>query len=450
MSFAGSVAGVAKAWTASLNAALSLLALFIGSLLINFSATLVVLAALIMLGTVLAPLRRRIKARAQVVSAAQMEFASSVSELGALGMEMQAFGVRDEFSGQVRRLISAFASAQSKAAIAQGVLTPVYAALAMGAMVAGLALAAALNTGELEGVAAVMLVMMRSLSYGQALQSASGSLAGLTPYLELIDETTQRYLASPAALGNVAIDEIGQLSVDSLSFGYGSDGEVLHDLSFDIQFGEVIGVVGPSGGGKSTLVQLLLGLREPTSGRIVVGGVDLRDVERRSWASLTAFVAQDPILMSGSISKNIAFFRDGIDQDRVEQAATDAHIVGDIMAMPDGFDTDVRERGSRLSGGQRQRVSIARALAGDPQLLIMDEPTSSLDVKSESLIRQTIAELEGKVTVIIIAHRLSTLEICDRIMVIEDGHLTAMAAHAELSRDNPFFKQSLKLSGIRP
>ena len=161
-----------------------------------------------------------------------------------------------------------------------------------------------------------------------------------------------------------------------------------------------------------------------------------------------SFVAQDALLLSGTVADNIAFFREEIDSRDIERAARQANIHDEIVAMPNGFDSDVGERGSRLSGGQRQRVSIARALAGGPQLLIMDEPTSALDVRSDSLIRQTIAELKGRVTVVIIAHRMSTLDVCDRIMILQNGHLKAIDTPAALARDNDFYRESLELSGM--
>ena len=193
MSFAGSRAGVANAFGAMLNAGLSLTALVLGSVLINPVATVVVLVALAVLGSVLAPVRRSIRRRARESSVAQVEFATSVSELGALGMEMQAFGVRDQFVRRIDRVIATYANRAARARIAQGSLTPLYTALAFAAIVGGLALASAFQAGELGGVAAVMLVMLRSLSYGQAVQSASGSLAGLAPYLETIDDTIRSY-----------------------------------------------------------------------------------------------------------------------------------------------------------------------------------------------------------------------------------------------------------------
>ncbi|HQV57791.1 MAG TPA: ABC transporter ATP-binding protein, partial [Ilumatobacteraceae bacterium] len=141
-------------------------------------------------------------------------------------------------------------------------------------------------------------------------------------------------------------------------------------------------------------------------------------------------------------------FREGIDSVRIRRAAEQAHVADEILAIKGGFDSFVGERGSRLSGGQRQRISIARALAGDPQLLIMDEPTSALDVRSEAYIRQTVADLKGSVTIVIIAHRLSTLEVCDRIMIIQDGVLKAFDDPEVLARDNDFFREALALSGM--
>jgi ABC-type multidrug transport system fused ATPase/permease subunit len=450
MGFAGSVGVTVAAFANGLNAGLSLVAMFIGSLLINPAATMVVVVALVALGAVLAPLRRAIRRRARAASSTQMAFASSVSELGALGMEMQAFGVREQFTRRIRRVIADHAGARARVKISQGLLTPLYSTMAFGALIGGLALASALSAGELGGAAAVMLVMLRALSYGQAVQNSSAAMSATAPYLEEIEETVDRFRAAPAELGGVEIDEVGRITADSLSFEYHAEVPVLHDLSFEIEPGEIVGIVGPSGGGKSTLVQLLLGLRNPTSGSIRVGDVDLRDIERRSWSKLTAFVAQDANLLSGTVAENIEFMRDDIDRDHIRAAANDANVVDDIENMADGFDTGVGERGSRLSGGQRQRISIARALAGSPQLLILDEPTSALDVQSEHLIRRTVATLKGRVTVVIIAHRLSTLDACDRIMVIDHGNLTAMASSAELERDNEFFRHSLELAGLKP
>ena len=446
--FAGLASGVIVAFSGLITSALTLLALIVVSFTINPIATLVVIVALVALGAVISPLRRRIRARARSAADAQVSFATTVSELGALGMEMQAFGVRGQFADRVRDAVAADGTARRRALIAQGAMVPIYTFLAYGALLGGLALATLLGTGELGGAAAVMLVMMRSLSYGQQVQTSIAALSGSVPYVDMLDETMDQYFAERAPGGDRVIGKIDAIEASSVTFAYHEGSDVLHDVSFKIEPGEVVGMIGPSGSGKSTLVQLLLGLREPASGQIAVGGVDLREIERVSWTARTAFVAQEAIMLSGTVADNIAFFRDGIDAQCIERAARQAHIVDEIAAMPNGFATEVGPRGGKLSGGQRQRLSIARALAGDPQLLVMDEPTSALDVRSESLIRRTIADLKGRVTVIIIAHRLSTLGVCDRIMVLQDGEIRAMDTVASLAANDRFYRESVQLSGL--
>ncbi|MSV90237.1 MAG: ATP-binding cassette domain-containing protein, partial [Actinobacteria bacterium] len=222
----------------------------------------------------------------------------------------------------------------------------------------------------------------------------------------------------------------------------------LKELTFLIKTGEVVGVVGPSGAGKSTLVQLLLGLREPTSGAIEIDGINLRDVDRASWNSRVAFVAQDATLFTGTVADNIRFFRSTVSDSDLRDAATQANLLNEIEHLPDGFDTFLGERGTRLSGGQRQRLSIARALAGRPEFLILDEPTSALDSHSEALIRDTIASLRSKVTVVIIAHRMSTIDMCDRIIVIEQGQMTAFETPEVLRSTSGFYRLALERSGM--
>ena len=161
-----------------------------------------------------------------------------------------------------------------------------------------------------------------------------------------------------------------------------------------------------------------------------------------------AFVAQDANLFTGTVAENIRFFRERLSDDVLRDAARQANVLADIEALPNGFDTHLGERGSQLSGGQRQRLSIARALAGKPDLLILDEPTSALDGQSEALIRDSLAALHGQLSVVIIAHRMSTLDICDRIMVIESGRMTALDEPSALRTDSDFYRNALAVAGI--
>ena len=450
MGFSSSSGNMARSSAGLVTAALSLLALVVGSMLINPVATLGIIMLLVLLGTLLTPIRHQIRDRSKILAATQMKVATTASELGALGMEMQAFGVREQFQHRVDELIDEFARDRLAAQLARGALAPSYVALGFGALVGGLVFSSAFTTGEIGGIAAVMLVMLRSLSYGQGIQTTLGALHSATANHNTVSRAIKDLRDAPALQGHVAIERIGVIEATGVGFGY-ADESVLTDLDFRIEPGEIVGVVGPSGSGKSTLVQLVLGLREPTSGRIDVDGVDLHEVDKRAWATRTAFVAQDSVLVSGTIADNVRFFREGIDDLQVEQAAADAHVAVDIDKMPDGYDTEVGERGKYLSGGQRQRVSIARALAGKPDLLVMDEPTSALDARSDQLVRETIRALAGDVTVIMIAHRMSTLEICDRIMVLSDGKITAFGPADELAVSDDFYRDALDSSsdGVR-
>jgi ABC-type multidrug transport system fused ATPase/permease subunit len=190
-------------------------------------------------------------------------------------------------------------------------------------------------------------------------------------------------------------------------------------------------------------------MRNPESGSIKANGIDLKEIDRSSWASKVAFVPQEATLITGTVAENIAFYRPGISEQQMIEAARSAHVLDDIQKLPQGFNTNLGERAQQLSGGQRQRLSIARALVGNPELLILDEPTSALDMKSESVIRDTIAALNGKVTVVVIAHRLSTLDVCSRLMVIQEGRLKALATPTELAENNDFYKEALFLAGLK-
>lgn len=447
-SFVQEALGVVGSFTSTVTASLNLLALLVIAVLVDPVASLVVVAALFGLGTVLAPIRLRIRLRSRSAARVQREFSAAVSELGQLGLEMQTFGVRDRFTETISDLVSKEANARRKAINLNSSLAPIYTSLAFGAVLLGLAVASMVGVGELSAIGAVMLVMLRSLSYGQQLQTASGNLMRSLPFLETLDSTLARYRSLRATEGRERLTTVGPIVAEHVSFSYTNDRRALSGLSFRLEPGEIVGVIGPSGAGKSTLVQLLLGVREPTSGTITVDGVALTDVERTSWTDLVSFVAQEPHLITGTAAENIRFFRAGIDDAALRDAARAANVLADIEALPQGFDSHLGERGTQLSGGQRQRISIARALAKSPTLLILDEPTSALDVTSESLIRDTIASLRGKVTVVIIAHRMSTLDMCDRLMVIEGGRLMAFDTPEQLRHNSEFYRQALALSGI--
>ena len=224
----------------------------------------------------------------------------------------------------------------------------------------------------------------------------------------------------------------GEVKFEELTFAYRAGTKVLQDVSLTIRPGETVALVGPSGSGKSTLVALLQRLYAPTSGRILVDGIDIRELAQRSLRTQLGVVLQDPHLFNDTVHANIAYARPDATREEVIAAATAAHAHEFIEGLPDRYDTMVKERGSRLSGGQRQRLAIARALLKDPPVLILDEPASALDTDAESAIQAALRTLIKGRTSIIVAHRLSTVADADRIVVLRDGRIAEMGTHAEL------------------
>lgn len=224
----------------------------------------------------------------------------------------------------------------------------------------------------------------------------------------------------------------GDILVDNVSFHYDDGPAVLDHVSIHIPQGETVAVVGPSGGGKSTLCQLIPRFYDVTGGRILVDGQDVRDVTQRSLRHNIGIVQQDVFLFAGTILENIRYGRPGATETEVAEAAKRAEIYDDIMAMPDGFHTYVGERGVMLSGGQKQRVSIARIFLKNPPILILDEATSALDSVTEARIQSAFDELARGRTTLIIAHRLSTIRSANRIIVVDENHILEEGTHQEL------------------
>jgi ABC-type multidrug transport system fused ATPase/permease subunit len=214
-------------------------------------------------------------------------------------------------------------------------------------------------------------------------------------------------------------------------------------VTLTLPVGQIVGVVGPSGSGKSTLSQMILRLREPTSGSLRVNRVDAEDYTLSSWYHHVSLVPQDPRLLHTTVAENIAFLDARLSREDITEAAKAAGVHDVIMSLDDGYDTLIGPAFRDLSGGQIQRIGIARALARGAQVLVLDEPTSALDVHSEAVIQATLESLRGRVLVLIIAHRLSTLSICDRIVVLQEGRIESTGSLSEVSEHSDFFRRAL-------
>jgi len=224
----------------------------------------------------------------------------------------------------------------------------------------------------------------------------------------------------------------GEVSLEGVTFAYEPGEVVLHDVSLTVEPGEVVALVGPSGAGKTTLVNLLPRFYDPAEGTVRIDGYDVRQVNLQSLRDQIGLVPQETVLFAGTIADNIAAGRTDVTRAEIEEAARLANADEFIRRLPEGYDTMVGERGLTLSGGQRQRIAIARAILKDPRILIMDEATSALDVESERLIRDAMARIRRNRTTLIIAHRASTVRMADRIIVMDRGRIVQEGTHEQL------------------
>jgi ATP-binding cassette subfamily C protein len=243
-----------------------------------------------------------------------------------------------------------------------------------------------------------------------------------------------------------------QIDLEAVSFRYdGTSAPVLEDVSLTIRRGESIGVVGPTGAGKSTLIDVVLGLLAPTSGRITVDGVDIAGAPR-AWQRLIGYVPQAAFLFDDTIARNVALgvATADIDPTRLAEALRMAQLSDFVASLPDGVATQIGERGIRLSGGQRQRVAIARAIYRQPEVLVFDEATAALDNQTERELSRAIEALRGQKTIILIAHRLTTVQSCDALVFLRAGRVEAIGPYDQLVADNPDFRAMAALPPEAP
>lgn len=280
--------------------------------------------------------------------------------------------------------------------------------------------------------AVVVYLIQKIFSLVQTLQGQAQDINQLIPYVKAVldyDHRAKEHHEIDTHVGKFSFNE--KISFKDVIFSYG-DKLVLNNLTFNITKGSMVGFIGPSGVGKTTVADLLLRLFKPRSGKIMLDDADIQEISLKAWRSKIGYVPQEVFLLNDTIENNIKFYNDSISHEDVVQSAKMANIYETIQNLPNGFATEVGERGLKLSGGQRQRIALARTLARKPEILILDEATSALDNESEALIQKAINGLKKEMTIIIIAHRLSTVMNADRLFLLDNGKITKEGSPEEL------------------
>ncbi len=310
--------------------------------------------------------------------------------------------------------------------------------------------AATFNTGKPDDWIPLLLLFIfllsRILSPVTALNTARTNMQGDMHAFETLESFFSDAITHKQPNGSRKIQSLEKsIELRAVDFSYhANDGPALHNVSTIIKKGEMVAVVGPSGAGKSTLVNLLVRLYDPQNGGIYIDGEDLREFDVFDWRNKISVVSQHTIIFNDSVASNIAFGQSDIDFENIERAAKMAMADDFIRALPQGYDTLLGDRGTRLSGGQQQRIAIARAILADPEFLILDEATSSLDSVTENAIREAIDHFGKERTTLVIAHRLSTIQKADRIIVMKDGRIAEEGNHVSLAQKGGVYAELLK------
>lgn len=385
----------------------------------------------------LSTLNKRVREASFPVSTARGQFTSIASELINGIRTVQAFATQDFERQRYYKASDNIVNTATVAAkqlslvkpLAEGIATTIL----VGMIVVGLAVLVANDILEVASLLTFMFVLFRLVPALQELNQSTAQISSLQGSIHTIQELLRTdnkpYLQNGSVYFQGLKKSIDLVSVD---FGYDLESPILRNITLSIQRGETIALVGASGAGKSTLADLIPRFYDPTKGKILFDGIDLREFDINSVRRRIAIVSQDTFIFNATIRANIAYGLENVDDETVLNAAKAANALDFIHDLPEGLDTVLGDRGVRLSGGQRQRIAIARALLRDPEILILDEATSALDSVSERLIQASIEQISVGRTVIAIAHRLSTISRADKIIVLEEGQLVEQGTYQAL------------------
>jgi ATP-binding cassette, subfamily C, bacterial len=346
---------------------------------------------------------------------------------------IKAAGMESTVTGRFTKMAAELEHYSSVYGLSHGVMNSTAEAFFLIAMLAGLVFASSTLGLPAGALLLFALLFFRMFQRAKAFQQAMLEFFQVEPGLEIVRNAQREAKASPERSGGQPFENFGTgVEISNLSFKYAERSSGLEKISIEILTGKSTAIVGPSGAGKTTVIDLVVGLISPDDGEITVGDQVLAEVSLNSWRSNIAYVTQGTLLFNDTVAKNVALGELEVDHDLLVTVCAQSGVDTFVSELPDGYDTAIGERGVRLSGGQRQRIALARALYRQPQLLILDEATSELDTHSERRFQETIDQLHGNLTILMVAHRLSTVMKVDNIYVLDQGQITESGSAAEL------------------
>ena len=425
-------ASVAVQLSQFLSASLALVALLGAAILVDPLTTVAVMVFGLLLFAGLRPLSKLTRSRSQRYVESNSSFVESVSEWTALSMELRTFGASHVEARRLSEQNRVTFEHLAKARFMSRAGSALYRDVAMLFLVAAVALLYLTDSADVADVGAVVLLIVRALSYAQNANVASQGLHEASPNLDLLSSRLEALEAHRSPDGERTIEVVGKIELHDVGYSYGAGGEpAIHGISFVIEPGEAVGIIGPSGGGKTTLTQVLLRLREPTEGPSRPTALPYGEITEASWRERVALVPQEPRLFRGSIADNIRFFRAGSRTTRSSRR----HRPRTSLTRSDDCPKGSHAAGTRARASPADNDSESPSrerLVANPRLLVLDEPTSALDRHSEERLKETIVQLRGTVTMVIVAHRLTTLAACDKIIGIERGRVTTIGSLPEV------------------
>lgn len=382
---------------------------------------------------VIRPLLRRIRSTADTLALTEKDISQSLSEQINGMKAIKAAAVEDGAFNETGGYMVTLKSLQVRIALIKAASSALFQPFLLVFISIAFYVSYHSSGFSLVSFGATLYLIQKMFTYLESGLSGLHVVSESIPYAQNVATFKQKlvdHAEEYGAGGNFVFKK--ELRFNDVHFHYAPEAPVLRGVAFTIQRGDMVALIGPSGAGKTSVADIMLRLFNPTEGTLELDGVDAKNISLHDWRSHVGYVSQDGFLFNGSVADNIRFYRPEISISTIEEAARQANIYDFVKELPQGFDTVVGDRGVTLSGGQRQRVILARALAGKPSLLVLDEATSALDSVSEELIQKTIRSLHGQTTVFVIAHRLSTVEQADTILVLERGQITEQGSPAEL------------------